>query len=255
MAKRLRSLASLLWDSDYELDGRDAQLVSDADACRELNQLQAENSQLREKLVAVESKLASLSTPLSLPTSCPGLRPSCPDLLTAWPNQTWVRHLREDVSQLPRLWKEILPQLDETKDARGAILFDLPKSPKASASTILAHAEGCVRSLFSKYPAVFKIGITCNPVQRWNNSRYGYAFDKVEGWLGMKVIAACETSFTAGMLESALIRIFRDSPGCRNHRPGGETPSVDPGPHFTYVVYKIMLPPSPRRVVSKAICK
>ena len=86
--------------------------------------------------------------------------------------------------------------------------FDLPKSPNASASTVLSQAEGCVRSLFKKHPAVFKVGITSNPIKRWNHSRYGYAFDKIEGWLGMKILAVCETSFCAGMLESALIRIF-----------------------------------------------
>ena len=67
----------------------------------------------------------------------------------------------------------------------------------------------------------------------------------------MKILAVCETSFCAGMLESALIRIFKDTPGCRNDRPGGETPSVENGPHFTYVVYRILLPP--RRVVSSAV--
>ena len=251
MAKRLRSLASILWETDIETDGLEATLISGEGECNKIKQLQTENAKLREQLLQVEMEISSLKTPKPLPT-LPGAshRPRS-DLLQAWPSQTWVSCLREDVSQLPRLWQEILPALHETQNARGMVLFDLPKSPNASASTVLSHAEGCVRSLFKKHPAVFKVGITSNPIKRWNHSRYGYAFDKIEGWLGMKILAVCETSFCAGMLESALIRIFKDTPGCRNDRPGGETPSVENGPHFTYVVYRILLPP--RRVVSSAV--
>ena len=226
-------------------------LISGEGECNKIKQLETKNAELREQLLQVEVELSILKTAKPLPT-LPGAS-KCPrsDLLQAWPSQTWTRCLREDVLQLPRLWQEILPALHETQNARGMVLFDLPKSPHASASTVLSHAEGCVRTLFKKHPAVFKVGITSNPIKRWNHSRYGYAFDKIEGWHGMKILAVCETSFCAGMLESALIRIFKDTPGCRNDRPGGETPSVENGPHFTYVVYRILLPP--RRVVSSAV--
>ena len=245
MAKRLRSLASILWDSEYEPDGPE-QLVP----CQEIKQLQAENAKLREQLVTLQREVSILKTPTPLQTVRPGLRTSSSDLSKAWPNQSWVRNVREDVSRLLRLSEEILPDLEQTQDAKGRILFDLPRFSKASASTVLRHAEGCVRSLFAKHPAVFKIGISSNPVKRWNHPRYGYAHDTRENWLGMKVLAACETSFCAGMLESALIQTFQGTPGCRNDRPGGETPSPDEGPHFTYVVYRILLPPL--KVVSRA---
>ena len=246
MAKRLRrSLASELWETDdFEFQEMNAHQET------KIEKLLRENANLLEKVAQLEKENSVLKIPKPLPTAvCRSLQ-SRSDLLRSWPNQKWLSNLGEEVVKLPRLWEEILPQLHDSNNCAGWILFDLTKSPKATASTVLRHAEDSVGNLFKTHPAVYKIGISSNPVKRWNHSLYGYGLDKRERWLGMKILAACDSAFGAAMIESALIRLFQNSPGCRNDRPGGETPSPNAGPHFTYVVYNILLPP--QKVVSHA---
>ena len=252
MAKRLRSLASILWDSDLDpAEHDDARNIFEVEPCQKLRKVQDENKRLLEEVARLEKENSVLKIPRPLTTEPSQLHQSRSELLSTWPMQKWISNLRDDVLRLPRLWQEIIPQLHDSRNCSEHILFDLCQSPTAKASTVLSHAEQCIRNLFRKYPAVFKVGITSNPVNRWSHSVYGFALDKREGWLGMKILAVCDTSFSAALVESALIRIFQSSPGCRNDRPGGETPSIDEGPHFAYVVYRILLPP--QQVVSSAI--
>lgn len=245
MAKRLRSLASVLWDADCPDNPADIFHSHGAEVCHQFRNLEEENASLLQQLANLQEQMSVLPKPLPY-------RHSRSELLRMWPRQTWIANLREDVVVQPRLWQEILPELHETNNCRERILFDLCKSQKATASSILSHAEQCIHSLSRKHPAVFKVGISSNPVRRWNHTLYGYAWDKKECWLGMKILAVCETSLSCAFLESALIRLFRNKPGCRNDRPGGESPSADQGPHFTYIVYNILLPPNqPIRVISR----
>lgn len=253
MAKRMRSLASVLWDTDLEVSDQEGYQIQEVDAVQKTRRLEKENADLLAEVTHLRQENTLLKIPKPMPTEPSQLCRTRPELLRTWPLQRWVANLGEDVLRLPRLWQEILPQLHDSNNCSERILFDLCKSSKATASTILSHAERTVENLFKKYPAVFKVGISSNPVKRWSHPLYGYALDKRECWLGMKILAACETSFSAALVESSLIRIFQSSPGCRNDRPGGETPSPDEGPHFTYVVYRILLPP--QKVVSPAIRK
>ena len=247
MAKRLRSLASLLWDTDSDHCDMETSLSVEARDCK-LRRLQEENAGLAQKNKSLEEQidLLRMAKPrLKAPQVESRLKS---ELLAAWPAQSWLMHLTPDVI-LPRLWEELLPALHESNNAQGQISFHLSRSPKAS--NVLSHAERCIEVLFSKHPAVFKVGISASPLQRWSHSGYGYSLDRRERWQGMKVLAACESSFSAALVESALIKKFQGMPGCRNERPGGETPSPEPGPHFTYVVYRILVPPP--RVASSAI--
>ena len=84
MAKRLRSLASILWETDIETDGLEATLISGEGECNKIKQLQTENAKLREQLLQVEMEISILKTPKPLPT-LPGAshRPRS-DLLQAW---------------------------------------------------------------------------------------------------------------------------------------------------------------------------
>lgn len=254
MAKRMRSLASVLWDADLEakpcdIFGTREVEVSQSQPIRELEE---RNAKLLQQVSDLQREIQLLKIPKPLPTVLCGEQPSHSELLRAWPKQIWLGNLRADVVALPRLRHEILPQLHESNNCSGSILFDLCMSPKAPASAILSHAEKCIQQLSRKYPAVFKIGISSNPIQRWTHKLYGYVWDKRECWHGMKIVAVSGESFSAALIESALIRLFQNTPGCRNDRPGGETQSPDEGPHFTYVVYKILLPPlHPIRVVSR----
>ena len=207
MTKRLRSLASLLWDTD-----EDPYLQDEAGSGHE---------------------------PSTGGRSCDEIGS---DIRAAWPNEAWLEFLPKNVLQLPRLSSEVLPLL-RTNSSCLRISFDLCKSPKATASTYLAHAETQIRKLFIKHPAVYKIGITFNPAQRWTHPKYGYSRDPFERWEGMKVIFASESSFAAALVESSMIRIFKGCPGCRNEKPGGETASQQEGPYFAYVVYRVLVPP------------
>ena len=239
MAKRMRSLASMLWDTDsveehiplYDYGSREMiQHLKDENQC-----LRDELSALRE-YVNKQGKDCSEqnegASTLSHATEC---------LARDWPTQPWISRLRKDVANLPRLTNEILPELTSTRDCSASILFDLAKSPKASVA--LQHAERVVASLSLKYPAVFKIGITSDPVRRWMHPRYGYCHDRKEKWQAMKVVFVSDTSYSAALVESVLIAKFKGVPGCRNECPGGESASPECGPHFAYVVFRILLPP------------
>ena len=243
MSKRLRSLASLLWDTDDPPVAEGSS--NDVEA---LQSLQKENELLKKRVCDLELLVCRDPVPKPLTSQvAPHVHgPLRPNLLASWPGQAWLASVRDDVLCLPRLQGEILPQLHQSRNAKERILFDLCPSPKATASTILEHSRQKVMSLFKKYPAVYKIGITCNPVQRWCHPKYGYGRDRRQSWQAMKILFVCDTSLSAALIESALIQTFRDSPGCRNYNPGGETPSPEQGPHFTYVVFDILLPPIER---------
>ena len=246
MAKRLRSLASLLWDTDIDsIEPQESRHGEVED--RKIRRLEEENHKLVTENKSLQLEISVLRAPKPAPKAPRQLDRSV--LLSTGPNQRWVMSLRDDLIGLPRIWEELLPQLCDSNNADGRIVFELCQSSKASA--VLEHAEQSVQKLFAKHPAVYKVGISSNPVQRWTHSVYGYARDRYERWQGMKVLAACDTSFSAGLVESFLINKFRGQPGCRNDRPGGETPAPNPGPHFTYVVYRILVPP-PRIVSSGA---
>ncbi|CAE7717972.1 unnamed protein product [Symbiodinium sp. CCMP2592] len=128
----------------------------------------------------------------------------------------WLKQLSEDVKCLERLHDEIVRDLQDTKFAEGAIMFDVATSNLAS--SILSHAELSIRSIFAKHPALFKIGVTTNPVGRWLHSAYGYKLDKQVSWERMTVLHVHSNADVICLLEASLIRIFFNSPGCRNIR-------------------------------------
>ena len=245
MVKRLRSLASVLWDSDGEPGYVQKKQYEDLGWVK-LSNLEKENIELKSRVSQLLTEVSILKVQISkqLPnTHASTDRSLASDLPLAWPDQAWPPCLPEGVLVLPRLRDEILPELNETMNAKHRIIFQLCKSPRATASSVLNHCEQTIQDLFKKHPCVFKIGTTSNPVKRWRRPVYGYGFDRREFWQGMKVLMVSDTSFNAALAESSLIRKFKDTPGRRNYKPGGETPSPEQGPHFTYVVYKILPPP------------
>ena len=66
----------------------------------------------------------------------------------------------------------------------------------------------------------------------------------------MKIWSVTASSFSVALLESFVISKFKGTPGCRNENPGGESACPGDGPHFAYVVYRILVPPP--RVRSRA---
>ena len=111
--------------------------------------------------------------------------------------------------------------------------FRLPHS--SNAGNILLHATQLVQDIIGKGPTVFKIGITADPAHRWGNVRYGYQHDK-DRYQQMLVMSEADSA-GAAMLEASLISLFKQTSGCRNCAPGGE--SVRQGCLiFTYIVYR-----------------
>lgn len=237
MSKRLRSLASKLWDTDSPSPKRCLVDVDDK------HELQLENAHLKEELQRLQAETHELRRrSMSTFETQHGLV----DLSKF--NEPWIKSLRQDVICLPRLCEEILPELLETGGCGGKVTFDIHPNPKATASQVACHVQRRVSALSSKHPAVYKVGITGNPFRRWAHSVYGYSRDRIEKWQGMKIIAITADSFSAALLETMLITSFKDSPGCRNERPGGESAASHAGPFFTYTVYRVLVPPP--RVVS-----
>lgn len=249
MSKRLRSLASVLWDPDGTPDMIFSPTRVD-DLKQTIQKLEDDILFLRKQVTALQRENELLKVPRPMPTLHDTKPWSTTELLREWPTQTWVTLIPKDVVSLPRLSQEVLPDLRSTQNAKHRILFDL--SPKTVANRVCQHGRQCIQKLFSKHPAVFKIGICRNPVERWSHPLYGYALDTRECWLGMKVIAVFKTSCSAALLETALIHEFQKTPGCRNDKPGGETPSPVDGPHFTYVVYRILVPPTKVRSLGRS---
>ena len=247
MAKRFRSLASALWDSDSTENYED--FVVDSRFNSKEKELQLDNQRLRMQVSELLSEVNQLKLQPSVMCHIETQETNIA-LQKLGCSEPWIGMLRQDVVNLPRLRMEVVPELLENQFCNGNITFDLPKNPKATASQVAQHAENAIRRLSKQHPAVFKIGLTSGPVKRWQHPRYGYALDKREKWRGMKIICVTASSFSAALLETMLISIFKGTPGCRNEKPGGETASPGEGPHFTYVVYRILTPPP--RIVSHA---
>jgi hypothetical protein len=147
------------------------------------------------------------------------------------------RGISPEFARLPR-WNEILPNLDAFP-----IEFWLPPVGSTTGG-IIQHAHWQLEQLRARHPHVFKIGITCHPVQRWAYASYAYRRDS-ERWQGMQVIYATESAIAAAFLEAHMIYVYKDTPGCRNCRAGGDSSCVSAdGPHFTYIVYKSLAKPS-----------
>ena len=239
MGKRVRSLASLLWE-DEEPDNLLAEWSSNAshvpletplsncNSARDLiNAVEAQP--LEEKLPAVPTKILTV------------LQPSLKRrrLEDPW---YWLEELPEALRNLPRMQSEVIRDLENSGFSGGAISFDIPKNCSL-ASGILQHAELSIRSLSSKHPALHKIGITSNPVRRWEHTEYGYKHDK-QRWDKMTIVHIHADAHAICLLEAALIRIFFGTSGCRNIRAGGEgVPSEATGPFFCYIVHRLLVPP------------
>ena len=118
-----------------------------------------------------------------------------------------------------------------------------------NAGKILAHCTEGIEWVLGLHPnlVVFKIGATVDPMHRWCQPEWGYRQDK--DFEHLRVLAKTRTAEGMCFLESALIALFMDRPGCRNIALGGDGISADSahiGPFFVYVVYR-QLPKPPHR--------
>ena len=112
--------------------------------------------------------------------------------------------------------------------------FDLRLPKVRLASGVLQHCIAIVAAV-ARCSLRFKVGITTDPSHRFLNESYGYKPQTV--YNQMIIIAILKSMEAAGFLEAALIREFRDHPGCGNEAGGGEGSSTDASLlGFVYVV-------------------
>ena len=161
-------------------------------------------------------------------------RPACPadrtnvvsDINKPVTTITPVEHAQNSASGTKRVR---LPE----QAAVPKVKFNL--APSSNAGAILKHATQLVQDIVGQGLTIFKIGITADPAHRWGNDRYGYQHD-IDNYKQMLVLSEGDSA-GAAMLEASLISKFRETGGCRNTAPGGE--SVRQGCRiFTYIVFR-----------------
>ena len=240
MAKRLRSLGSYLWETDEPV-ALDDWLETRHSACccgkdLQIKALEQEIQRLEDltRDLHLRLKVASLPMMPTLTVKNPSL--SRKQQADPW---YWLSLVPQHIADLERLKEEIIPQLQSSSFAANHVVFDICEATIPSA--ILDHCELSINSLSSKFPAVFKIGITRNPVERWQK---GYGQDKGQQWFQMKVLVILPEAVSLGFVEAALIRRFQSTPGNMNVRRGGEGVDLSgAGPYFAYVVFRCLAPP------------
>lgn len=260
--KRLRTLASELWgDSDGEHGvlhhGMSGENLCSR-CCQKMNTVETESlevrglrgqieklqlqrsalestvNQLREKLAQVSMQLFEAQKFLVPLGGEPGIQ-NMPSDSTSWTQN--IEHLLE----LPQM-QQFLEQW-EAFDRKSEIAFNICKQNSMTASRLLKHCEWVVCSLSKKHPAVYKVGITENVMDRWVGRPYSYKFDPYDDWQQMIILFVGVDSMQCALVEAHLIHRFLGRSGCRNIRPGGESAKAGAGPFFTYVVWKSLAPP------------
>ena len=243
-------LASALWD-----DAMETITVQDIDWCSKSQTpsrigsiSQAPGTALLQEREILQERIRLLTEQLDTFSWSSGKLPELVSSYAAWRPASpwdWLASITETVRSLPRLQDELRPALEATNFSNGEIVFNLVNQGKhqALSGKILEHCEVVTRSLSFRGPCIFKIGITENPVSRWCVRKYAYKNDAIEKWQGMVVLHMDSDSFVCGLIEAHLIRVFRETPGCRNTAHGGESLSPLPGPHCVYVVFRSLVPP------------
>ncbi|OLP92440.1 hypothetical protein AK812_SmicGene25753 [Symbiodinium microadriaticum] len=136
MAKRVRSLASVLWDDDEDVDALllEWKKPDNPLTVRSKAKLVVDNSDDVPERPEIHPVLK-----LDLVVEKPGLL----KLRRTRDPWYWLQQVSQEVKGLPRLQQEVIHDLERTQFANGAIVFDLPTS--SLASSILSHAELCIR--------------------------------------------------------------------------------------------------------------
>ncbi|CAE7277929.1 unnamed protein product [Symbiodinium sp. CCMP2592] len=141
--------------------------------------------------------------------------PSPPKLSAAW-KPAWERHVSDSVLADNEI-VSVLREVDEHSDIEWRLA-----ARATTAGGILSHAIHIVNQLLHRHaPMIFKIGFTHNACWRWENTIYGYRWQR-EKWEKMCLLHIAEEPFSLAMLEAALINKFQSTPGCRNTRSGGD---------------------------------
>lgn len=203
---------------------------------RRVSEDDVEALQFLEELLRVRRPLISCAP--SLPAAQLVLRPALPAAfpvrLAARPAPSLAQ--RPTSSDRKAFPKGVFGAKSPNAPLAGAVSkveFRLPQSSNAGA--VLAHAVQLVRQTVERGPTIFKIGITADPVHRWGNPKYGYQHDR-DSYQQMVVFSEADSA-GAAMLEASLISMFKNTSGCRNTAPGGESARQGCA-IYTYVVFR-----------------
>ena len=251
MAKRLRRLTSLLWSDEadgvelhrawFQTEACQAALATPCAATAQMEKIQEleqDNKNLVEINQALRKQLncSGNGTTVNLPT-LPRLVVKKGKTMSGGGPGDFLNALPRDIRAHHRT-QQICNDLEQSGFMPLHVSFDFDDSKLGSA--ILDHCELSISTLWKKFPAVFKIGITRNPAERWPY----YAKDPHDKWMHMRVLAALPDSLSAGLVEAAMLYRFQATPGCRNVQRGGEgVDHTGEGPCFVYVVYRRLVPP------------
>ena len=106
-----------------------------------------------------------------------------------------------------------------------------------SLTTLADSLTARVRGLFcdTTPPSVFKIGLTRDPRWRFYDAPFAYF---AGGEFDSMVVLLVGCVALVQWLEAGLISRLRDTPGCRNVAPGGESPPPASYPCYLYIVAK-----------------
>ena len=151
--------------------------------------------------------------------------------LTQVPAVFW-RVLSQEVNQMERT-RPVLAKVN----ADPRIRCQFPPKNSLEGATLDCAVDAVAYLVESKSPMIFKIGITCDPFERFYVDGYGYNLS----YTNMTLLQISHERSAAAWLEAALIKWFWKRPGLQNEKKGGEGPQKTPGPHFTYVVWKQLL--------------
>lgn len=195
--------------------------------------LESTLNNLREKLAQVSMQLFETQKFLVPLGGEPGIQNLPSD------SKSWIQNIQH-LLELPRT-QQFLEQW-EAFGRKSEIAVYVCKQNSMTASRILKHCEWVVCNLSKKHPAVYKIGITENVMERWIGRPYSYKFDPYDDWEQMIVLYVGADSMQCALVEAHLIHRFLGRSGCRNVTPGGESAKTGSGPSFTYVVWKSLAP-------------
>ena len=146
----------------------------------------------------------------TLPTACGSQQPSQASSESTWRpashGQQWESRLNEATLALPRTHRVF-----EAIESHSCIDYQLPRR-QALPGEILKHIYTCIERFRSKkWPMVFKVGVTHNPVFRYENDLFGYKFERTK-WDGMRVVFCSHHSTSAAFAEAATIQKFKGAP-------------------------------------------
>ena len=77
--------------------------------------------------------------------------------------------------------------------------MDVPRR-HAMAGAVLDHARAVIARQLEPGPAVFKIGITINPIHRWHNKVYGYGHSP-DKYINMVILLMSASGEAASVLK------------------------------------------------------